>query len=164
MANILHPNSYTDDGLDTSERKEMIRGRALSRALVTWVIGNYETKEMTTETFYWRYLAYQARAVCYAKKFAASKGLFGSLGINLATAVQKLTEESFRGIQSFWAEWDSFKDFEPENFAWPNSDPVLVETRTAKLQGTYTATFPINQRSIEAGFSSAFLSYQWLQL
>ena len=64
MANILHPESYSDEGLHVSVRQDMIHGQALSRAIVAWVISNYDVEVVSTETFYWSYLAYQARAVC----------------------------------------------------------------------------------------------------
>jgi hypothetical protein len=140
MANILHPETYNDEGLRVSERQEMIRGRALSRAIVAWVISNYETEEVSTESFYWKYLAYQARAIWNAKKFGDGNEAYAYTGIPLATQVQQLIERSFQGIKSFWAEWDSFRDIEPETFAWPKADPVAVKARDTKLQGMCTAT------------------------
>lgn len=135
MANILHPGTYSEEGLRVSERQEMIRGRALSRAIVAWVISNYETEGLSTESFYWKYLAYQARGVCHAKKFADANGVYAYSGIPLARKVQQLTERSFRGIGRFWAEWDSFGGSEPETFAWPKADPVVVKARQTKLPG-----------------------------
>jgi hypothetical protein len=140
MANIVHPDTYSDEGLPASERLEMIRGRSLSRAIVSWVISNYETEEVSMESFYWKYLAYQARAVCCAKKFGDANGAYTLSGIPLGRQVQELTERSFRGVDRFWAEWDSLEGFEPETFAWPETDPVVVKTRDTKLQGTCLAT------------------------
>jgi hypothetical protein len=49
MANILNPESYRT-GLHTSHRQEIIRGRALSRAIVSWVtISNYEIEHVSTD-------------------------------------------------------------------------------------------------------------------
>lgn len=142
MANILHPDTYNEGGLCKSERRAMIRGRVLSRAIVAWVISNYEIEELSTESFYWKYLAYQARAVYHAKKFGDAHEAYGFAGIPLAKQVQELIKSSFRGIENFCIEWDSFGDFEPETFAWPTADPVVVKTRNAKLQGMCTATVP----------------------
>jgi hypothetical protein len=141
MANIIHPGTYSKEGLSVSERLAMIKGRALSRTIVAWVISNYETEdsEVTTESFYWKYLAYQARAVCNAKKFGDSKNAFAYSGIPLAKPVRSLTEMSFGGVEIFWAEWNRLRDFEPETFAWPESGPVVVKTRNTKLQGTCTS-------------------------
>ena len=137
MANILHPGTYSKEGLRAPERLEMIRGRALSRAVVAWVISNYETEdsEITIESFYWKYLAYQARAVCKAKDFRDLNNVFAFSGITLASQVRRLTELSFKGIESFWAEWNRLGDIEPEAFAWPESRPVAVKIRNTKLQG-----------------------------
>ena len=143
MANILHPGTYSDEGLRAPERLEMIRGRALSRAVVAWVISNYETEdsEVTIESFYWKYLAYQARAVCKAKEFCDSNNVFAFSGIPLATKVRSLIEMSFGGIESFWTEWHRLGDFEPETFAWPESRPVVVRARNTKLQGKCRSKF-----------------------
>ena len=98
----------------------MTRGWALSQAIVAWVISNYETEDsqLSTESLaiYWKYLVYQARVVCHAKKFRDANGANGYAGIPLARQVQQLIERLFRGIKSFCAEWDSFGDFEPETF------------------------------------------------
>jgi hypothetical protein len=142
MANILHPKTYSEEGLPLSERDDMIRGRKLSRAIVAWVIGNYETEEMSTELFYWKYLVYQARAVCHAKDFGDANNAYGYTGVRLSRKVRPLLEMSFRDIKSFWAEWESFGDFEPDTFAWPKADPVIVKTRNIKLQGMCAARAP----------------------
>jgi hypothetical protein len=163
MANILHPDMYKLDGegLCVSERQEMIKGRALSRAIVAWVISNYDMEEMSTESFYWKYLAYQARALCYAKKFGDGKGAYAYTGIALASPVQLLIESSFEGIEKFWAEWHSFGDSKPETFAWPQTDPVKVQTRDTKLQGMCTA--PLADKYIDMGLSSTWLVQGWSQ-
>ena len=138
MANILHPESYSDEGLRVSVRQDMISGRALSRAIVAWVISNYDIEVVSTETFYWNYLAYQAHAVCFAKKFGDSKKAYSFTGVPLAKKVQNLIESSFHGIEKFWEQWDSFEGLEPQNFAWPNDDQLVVKTRTTKIKGAYT--------------------------
>ena len=135
MANILHPMSYDGGGLSVSERLGMIRGRAISRAIVAWVISNYEVEDMSTETFYWNYLAYQARAICYAKKFGDSNEAYSYNGIPLAHRVQELIKNSFHGMKSFWEQWDSFAGLEPDTFAWPKDDQLVVKTRNTKVQG-----------------------------
>jgi hypothetical protein len=137
MANILHPESYSDEGLRVSVRQDMIGGRAISRAIVAWVISNYDIEVVSTETFYWSYLAYQARAVCFAKKFGDSKEVYSFTGVPLARRVQTLIESSFYGIKKFWEQWDSFEGLEPQNFAWPNDDQLVVKTRTTKIKGMF---------------------------
>ena len=143
MANILHPESY-DTGLRASHRLEMIRGRFLSRAIVSWVISNYEIEHVSMEAFYWSYLAYQARAICYAKKFGDSREAYSYTGIPLAGEVQALIEHSFYGITSFWETWEFFAGVEPDTFAWPNDDPILVKIRNPRVQGMSAAYLKIN--------------------
>lgn len=120
-----------------SVRQDMIKGRALSRAIVAWVISNYDIEAVSTETFYWNYLAYQALAVCFAKKFGDSKKTFSYTGVPLARKVRTLIERSFKGIKNFWDQWDSFAGLEPETFAWPKDDQPVVRTRTNKIKGMY---------------------------
>jgi hypothetical protein len=165
MANIVHPSTYSKEGLCPSERLEMIRGRALSQAVVGWVISNYEIEdsEVTTESFYWKYLAHQARAVCNAKKFCDSKNVFAYTGIPLAKQVRRLTEMSFGGIEIFWAEWNRLRDFEPETFAWPESGPVVVKTRNEKLRGTCTSKLLSKSTAHCSDFSSTSLACRWPQ-
>lgn len=55
----------------------------------------------------------------------------------LARQVQTLIESSFHGIEKFWEQWDSFEGLEPQNFAWPNDDQLIVKTRTTKIKGMY---------------------------
>jgi hypothetical protein len=143
MANILHPESY-HTGLRAAHRLEMIRGRVLSRAIISWVISNYEIEHLSTETFYWRYLAYQARAICYAKKFGDSREAYSYTGVPLAGEVQALIEHSFQGIQSFWEQWESFAGLEPDTFAWPKDDLLVVKIRNPRVQGTSVA-LPANE-------------------
>ena len=146
MANILHPESYSDEGLRVSVRQDMIRGRALSRAIVAWVISNYDIEVVSTETFYWNYLAYQAHAVCFAKKFGDSKKAYSFTGVPLARGVQALIESSFHGIKNFWEQWESFAGIEPQTFAWPNDNQLVVKTRATKIKGMY-ALVPSNEPS-----------------
>jgi hypothetical protein len=141
MANILHPESYGDNGLRVSVRQDMIQGRALSRAIVAWVISNYDIETVSTEMFYWNYLAYQARAVCFAKKFGDSKKTYSFTGVPLAKQVQTLIKSSFHGVKKFWEQWDSFEGLEPETFAWPKVDQLVVKTRTTKIKGMYQLVF-----------------------
>jgi hypothetical protein len=136
MANILHPDSYSEEGLRVSVRQDMIGGRALSRAIVLWVISNYDIEVVSAETFYWTYLAYQARAVCFAKKFGESKGVYSFTEVPLEGRVKTLIKNSFRGIKKFWEHWDSFEDLEPQNFAWPIDDQLVVKTLPTKIKGT----------------------------
>lgn len=137
MANILHPESYSDDGLRVSVRQDLIGGRALSRAIVAWVISNYDIEVVSTETFYWNYLAYQAKAVCFAKKFGESKKIYSFTGVPLSRQVRTLIENSFIDMKKFSEHWDSFEDLEPTNFAWPKDDQLVVKTRTTKIKGMY---------------------------
>jgi hypothetical protein len=134
MANILHLDSY-HTGLCVSQRQEMIRGRFLSRAIVSWVISNYDIELVTTETFYWNYLAYQARAICYAKTFGDSREVYSYTGVPLAKEVRTLIEESFRGVDSFWEQWESFADVKLGTFAWPKEDLHTVKIRKPRVQG-----------------------------
>lgn len=138
MANILHADTY-HTGLSVSQRQEMIGGRFLSRAIVSWVISNYEIDLVTTETFYWNYLAYQARAICYAKKFGDSRGAYSYTGVPLAKEVYVLIEDSFRGVERFWEQWESFSDVELGSFAWPKADLHTVKIRKPRVQGMLTA-------------------------
>ncbi|KAF8220622.1 hypothetical protein L208DRAFT_1332790 [Tricholoma matsutake] len=129
MANILHPDSY-HTGLSVSQQQEMIRGQFLSRAIVSWVISNYDIELVTTETFYWNYLAYQAHAICYAKTFGDSQEAYSYMGVPLANKVHALIKESFQGVDSFWEQWESFVDVQLGTFAWPKDDLHSVKIRT----------------------------------
>lgn len=137
MANILHPASYQAPGLRVSQRKELIKGRATSRAIVAWVISNYEIEGLSTDTFYWNYLAYQARAVCHAKKFGEKKEAFSYTGQKIANKVESLICRSFQGLQSFWEQWDYFEGLEPRTFAWPQADDtkLVVNIRNPTVPG-----------------------------
>jgi hypothetical protein len=136
MANILHPETYVRRGLSMSERQEMIKGRAISRAIVAWVISNYEIDVISMETFYWSYLAYQAHAICYAKEFGDDREAYSYTGLSIAHHIRSLIEVSFRGIKPFWDKWESFAGIEPETFAWPKDDPLVVKVRNPRVQGT----------------------------
>jgi hypothetical protein len=162
MANILHPESY-HTGLRASHRLEMIRGRELSRAIISWVISNYEIEHVSTETFYWSYLAYQARAICYAKKFGDSREAYSYTGVPLSGEVQALIEHSFQGIESFWEQWESFAGLEPDTFAWPKDDPLVVKIRHPRVQGMSVA-IPANESMCNhASFSPTRLERRWSQ-
>jgi hypothetical protein len=137
MANILHPDSYHAPGLRVSQRQEMIRGRASSRAVVQWIISNYEIEGLTTECFYWSYLAYQALAVCHAKKFGEQNKVFCYTGQPIAKQVEALIRSSFQNMEKFWEQWDYFKGIEPLSFAWPQADDgqLHVKIRIPKVPG-----------------------------
>lgn len=51
-------------------------------------ISNRETEEVITESFYWKYLANQAHAVCLAKKFGDANDVFAYTDISLRLARQ----------------------------------------------------------------------------
>lgn len=161
MANILHPESYQPKGLGISQRQDMIRGRVLSRAIIAWVIGNYEIEHVSTDTFYWSYLAYQARAICHAKAFGDSKEAYSYTGVPLANKVQRLIENSFRGIKSFWEQWDSFAGLDPETFAWRKDESLVVKTRNPRVQGVSVTTLANEHAYIYVNFSSSRMGHRW---
>jgi hypothetical protein len=125
----------------------MIKGQAKSHTIITWVISNYELEHFSIETFYWSYLAYQVRAICYAKKFGDENGAYSYMGIPIADKVQGLIEESFRGMKSFWDQWNSFSGVDMETFAWPKEDQPTVKARNPQVQGMSVVASPVCRNS-----------------
>jgi hypothetical protein len=161
MANILHPETYRHPGLCVSQRQEMIKGRAVSRAIVAWVISNYEIEFVSTDTFYWSYLAYQARAIFHAKEFGDSQEEFSNMDVPLADEVRKLMERSFRGVKSFWEQWESFAGIDPDTFAWRRDDSLVVRIRKPRVQGVSVAGFPSKAICIHMTFSPTRMGCKW---
>jgi hypothetical protein len=139
-------------GLCLSEREEMIKGRQMSQAIISWVMSNYEIERVSISTFYWSYLAYQAHAICYAKKFGDASHAYCYTGIPIAEKVQDLIEESFQGMENFWDKWESLAGVEPETFAWPKDDPLVVKVRNPRVQGMSIATLA-SERNSHVNFS-----------
>lgn len=161
MANVLHPDTYRHPGLCVSQRQEMIKGRALSRAIVAWVVSNYEIEVVSTDTFYWSYLAYQARAICHAKEFRESREANSYMDVPSAIEVRKLMERSYRGVKSFWEQWESFADIDPDTFAWRKDDSLVVKIRKPRVQGVSVAGFASRSIWIHIPFSPTGVGCKW---
>ncbi|KAF8803055.1 hypothetical protein BYT27DRAFT_7110753, partial [Phlegmacium glaucopus] len=122
LSNVTHPGSYGLPGLGVSERLEMIRGHAASRAIVEWVITHYEfAQSKDLGKFYYDYLAYQTRSLVNSKRFAEKNGIFSSNGTPIATNLEKLIGKSFEPTHPFWDSWNKYCDEEQLDFAWPSS-------------------------------------------
>jgi hypothetical protein len=103
----------------------MIHGRLKAREIVTWVIKNYKFEDLyDIETFYWSYLAYQARALYESKVFAESRGITSWVERKIAADVKELIGISFKGMEQFWRYWEEHQGV--ETFAWPLNQRHVV--------------------------------------
>ena len=137
LANAAHPDTYEPPGIPAPDRMLMLHARKQSREIVTWVVANYEFEgQHSIDWFYWRYLAYQSRALCRAKDFAESKGTFSSNQEPIAEKVRRHVKNSFKDVIEFWPHWDDFSKCEPRTFAWPSRLRYVVQRRTSPLNGS----------------------------
>jgi hypothetical protein len=130
LANVTHHATYNPGGLKAPERQQIIFGRAKSREVVTWVLRNYELQgDISLQDFFWRYLAYQAHAICYAKETAESEQVYSYTGRRFSNDVSLLIQRSFVDVVEFWPQWESFRASPPHTFAWPKEvrEVILVD-------------------------------------
>ena len=137
LSNIAHPKTYTPHGLGPEERYDLVHARKQSRQIVTWVLGSFEFEgEVSIEDFYWRYLAYQARAICRGKEFSEANKAFSFDHGQFAEKVRSLVKHSFKNVQEFWPMWELYNQSEPRSFAWPTDSIYHIKPRLLKKDGT----------------------------
>jgi hypothetical protein len=128
LSNVLHFGTYVVPSLPAFERKEMIHGRLKAREIVQWVLQNYTfAGGDSIETFYWSYLAYQARALLNSKRFAESDDIYSANENFIADRVQLLVEKMFLVTDQFWSHWESYCDV--QTFAWPSTKKYVVKVK-----------------------------------
>jgi hypothetical protein len=132
LSNILHFATYSSDGLPASEQKDMIHGRLKAREIVIWVIKNYKFEDLyDIETFYWSYLAYQARALYESKVFAELRGITSWVECEIAADMKELIRISFEGMVQFWRYWEEHQGV--ETFAWPPNQQHVVRVKETDI-------------------------------
>jgi hypothetical protein len=139
LSNAVNPQTYTLHGLDFAERYDMIQARKKTREIVAWVFRNYELEGgASIESFYWHYLAHQARAICSGKEFAEEQGAYSYSGESFGDKVRRLIKHSFTGVEEFWPMWDAYSSGEPCAFHWAPAIVYKVKPRASQKDGMFS--------------------------
>lgn len=138
LGNVLHPHTYTPDGIPSTDRHLLMQARALGRSLVSCLIQRvaWEGADLDLETFVWKYLAYQACAVWTFKgRWRGSNHAVESNGCTKSKILRAI-EEVVGDEPSFWREWHQLKDENITSLAWTFTKKPQVIRRTTKAPGT----------------------------
>lgn len=125
LGNVIHHETYTEDGMKPSEMQRMIRGRAFSQLLRSWLEANIEIhhpqelpslRSLDKDLFY-PYLASQAVALLHYKKRAPSSGAQGHVKFTLQDLTSQINS-AFFGVNGFQDCYKPIANIDPKTFDW----------------------------------------------
>ena len=121
LSNIIHPQTYTTQSLDPAEHYDMVQACKKTQTIIEWIFSHYEFEgDVSIESFYWCYLAYQAWAICFGKEYAEEHRAYSYSGEAFGEQMCSLVKYSFKEVKEFWPIWESYNGVEPNTFAWPS--------------------------------------------
>jgi hypothetical protein len=131
MADVLHPATYTAEGVPGKERLEQINGRRDARTVcqLIWLLFDYDTSQYnpklklkySLEELYWQCLSYLMGAVVVGSQIADRDGIFCLSGERFGSTLMKILSVHFipntYQDSAFWNAWRA-TDIQPHTFSW----------------------------------------------
>lgn len=119
LADVLHPQSYSQVGLCVKERAAMVHARRLARQLRHWFWCNYDISTVSAVTwqehlelywsvwdhFYFKGLAYQTMAIHRCKEIAEGSNMHSNVKECTTLKVHGVIKEVFSDNGTFWQAW-----------------------------------------------------------
>jgi hypothetical protein len=154
MADILHPATYTAEGVPGRERLDQIQGRrdACRVRELLWDLFEFDMSlcknksqvDLSLEDLFWECMAHQLATLHTAASILEDKGIFCVTGRKISKTMMKILKVHFvpgtHAEKAFWNAWAGIECYDrPLSFAWQPFNGLNCQAKIKRRKCTYLA-------------------------